>query len=230
MTELESVRSGEKAKVHCVNNFFGNRPDELKELRAKRIYDHLMHLDTPYEPIAKATTPDEINRFLARDWLDPISPHSMEEELTWFSAFDKAVLPRGNWALSPMSWLIQNCRAAGPKYTEALLDLDAVRKSLGENKERVLERPIDLMYYDGLTQGQWERVIRGFSAIGCGMERHLEKMAKLAAEKRKKEEEERAKKEQREEKKRQAEIQEEERLARKLVDALIYLHVKYNYH
>ena len=80
--------------------------------------------------------------------------------------------------------------------------------------EKLAPWPKFKLLQDGLTQGQWERVIRGLAAIGCGMERHLERMEKQAEEKLKQEEKARAEKEQKLQEQLQRKGEEKERVAR----------------
>lgn len=144
-----------------------------------RVYEYVAKAPEPYVPVAPASTPDEVNQFLART----------PRELEFCTTFDRGIIGSGDGNPSVLECLVKHSRVASSLYVEKYMNLTRVGNFLAENKQRVLARPEDMAYLDGLTQAQWERVIQGKPAIPCGMERHLERVAKEQEEARMQEEE-----------------------------------------
>ena len=97
--------------------------------------------------ILKETGIQEMNRFLART----------SEELDWFEAFDRTMLRFGSIKWSVSELLMANNRYVDQKYTDENLNLNEEILKLKNNKEKVLARPKDMKYGDGLTEGQHGR-------------------------------------------------------------------------
>ncbi len=222
LIDVDSMKNGDPPQL-LGNYRFQALKNESKEHRCHRVHDYLRFSDAEgkdndlerrsfkdlaappraADGIVKETGIQEMNRFLART----------SEELDWFEAFDRTMLRFGSIKWSVSELLMANNRYVDQKYTDENLNLNEEILKLKNNKEKVLARPKDMKYGDGLTEGQWGRVIKGLFAVGCKRQIWLAEQRERLAEQQRREDEEKQL-----EARRQAAREREEKEEREVID------------